>query len=57
MNWHSVDALMHMGGYGSFVWGAFGMVALLLGVEVALVARRWRRALAAARQPVTGEHA
>ena len=33
-----------MGGYGLYVWGAFGMCAVVLALEVALVALR-RRAL------------
>lgn len=34
------------GGYAFFVWGAYGMTALLLAVEVALLARRRRTILA-----------
>ena len=47
MNWHSAGDLLAMGGYGLYVWGALGMVALLIGLEIFLVGRRWRRALAA----------
>jgi heme exporter protein D len=36
-----------MGGYALFVWGAYGVTALLLAIEVLLVVRRkrtlWRR--------------
>ncbi len=34
-----------MGGYGLYVWGSFGMVALVMVAEVAQIAAR-RRALA-----------
>jgi heme exporter protein D len=41
MNWSSVDEFLAMGGYGLYVWGSFGMCALVLAVEcVALAARR-----------------
>ena len=32
-----------MGGYGLYVWGAYGVTFLLLGVEMALLARRSRK--------------
>jgi heme exporter protein D len=34
-----------MGGYGFYVWGAFGMTALVLVIEVLGVRARRRRAL------------
>ena len=41
MNWHSVGEFLHMGGYGVYVWGSFGMCALVLAAEVVgLRARR-----------------
>jgi heme exporter protein D len=44
MNWHSVGDFLAMGGYGLYVWGSFGMTALVLAVECWAVAQR-RRAL------------
>ena len=35
-----------MGGYGFYVWGAYGVTALLLAAEVIAVARRRRSLLA-----------
>jgi len=46
MNWGSTSAFLQMGGYGLYVWGSFGMCALVLLVELAAVAQR-RRALRA----------
>jgi heme exporter protein D len=44
MNWHSVGEFLAMGGYGLYVWGSFGVSALVLGVECWSVAQR-RKAL------------
>lgn len=44
MNWHSLRDFLDMGGYALYVWGSFGMVALVLVVECWAVALR-RRAL------------
>ena len=48
MNWTSWSDFVAMGGYGLYVWGSFGMVALVMVAEVAQIAAR-RRALAQAR--------
>ncbi len=44
MNWASVSDFLAMGGYGLYVWGSFGMCALVLVVECASLALR-RKAL------------
>jgi heme exporter protein D len=44
MNWTSASDFLAMGGYGLYVWGSFGMAALLVALEVAQLALR-RRAL------------
>jgi heme exporter protein D len=46
MNWGGVGGFLHMGGYGLYVWGSFGMCALVLLMEWAGLAAR-RRALRA----------
>ncbi|WP_294635721.1 heme exporter protein CcmD [uncultured Aquabacterium sp.] len=43
MNWTSWHAFVDMGGYGLYVWGSFGVVALALGIEAALLRRADRR--------------
>ena len=41
MNWSSVAEFAAMGGYGLYVWGAFGVTTLvMLGEMVSLRARR-----------------
>ena len=46
MVWSSWDNFWAMGGYGSFVWGSYGVTVLALAAEVWLVRMRRRRALA-----------
>jgi len=52
MNWGSAEAFFHMGGYGLFVWGAYGAAALLMLAEPWLAARRYVVARRAARDDV-----
>ena len=41
MNWSSFSEFAAMGGYGLYVWGAFGVTAIaMLGEMVSLRARR-----------------
>ena len=44
MNWTSLNDFLAMGGYGLYVWGSFGMCALVLVAECWAVAQR-RKAL------------
>jgi heme exporter protein D len=46
MVWGSWDSFWAMGGYGSFVWGSYGVTVTALAVEIWLVRMRRRRALA-----------
>ncbi|MDE1949253.1 MAG: heme exporter protein CcmD [Burkholderiales bacterium] len=48
--WKSWDDFFHMGGYALYVWGAYGLTALVMAAEALGVAKRRRRALAAARE-------
>ncbi len=42
MNWNSLGDFLAMGGYGLYVWGSFGMTALVLAVECWAVSQRRR---------------
>ena len=42
MNWHSAAEFFAMGGYGLYVWGAYGVAAACLLIEPVLVAHRLR---------------
>lgn len=34
MIWNSASEFWAMGGYGLYVWGSFGVTALVMGIEV-----------------------
>ena len=44
MNWGSLGNFLAMGGYGVYVWGAYGVTLLCIGIELWALSRRWRRA-------------
>jgi len=45
MQWSSPSEFFAMGGHGLYVWGSYGVAALLMVVEPWLAARRRRRAV------------
>ncbi|MBV5300089.1 MAG: heme exporter protein CcmD [Rhodoferax sp.] len=34
MQWHSVAEFFNMGGYAFYVWGSFGVTALVIAAEI-----------------------
>jgi heme exporter protein D len=48
MNWGSAGEFFAMGGYALYVWGAYGLTAALIGLELWSALRRRRKALDAA---------
>ena len=42
MQWNSVSEFFAMGGYAFYVWGSFGITALVLVVEMGLIRARRR---------------
>ena len=50
MIWNSAGEFFAMGGYALYVWGSFGMCALALALEPALVARRKKAVLQSLRR-------
>ncbi len=57
MNWGSASAFFEMGGYGLYVWGSYGVAALLMLVEPWLVHWRLRRSLQEAARIESGNEA
>ena len=45
MSWGSVGEFLHMGGYGLYVWGSYGVTLALLAIEVVTLVRRERAML------------
>ncbi len=48
MNWQSFDQFLHMGGYGLYVWGSYGLTLALMAAEALAARQRHRAARAAA---------
>lgn len=44
MKWHSIGEFIAMGGYAFYIWGSYGLTALLIALEVVLVYKRQRTA-------------
>lgn len=44
MNWGSLSEFLSMKGYGLYVWGSYGVTALVMLVEPWLVRRHLQRA-------------
>ncbi|MFV0370975.1 MAG: heme exporter protein CcmD [Azonexus sp.] len=44
--WNSFGDFLAMGGYGLYVWGSFGVTALVMVIEPILVARGQRASVA-----------
>ena len=57
MQWHSLSEFLAMGGRGGFVWGAYGVMALLMIVEPLLARWRHRSARAAIAERMADEAA
>jgi heme exporter protein D len=52
MNWGSFGDFLHMGGYGPYVWGSYGMCMGLVAIEILLLRGRRGRAVAEVRQTI-----
>jgi heme exporter protein D len=55
MNYDNLHDLWELGGYGRYVWPAYGLTALLMIAEPWLAARRLARALSRAKQQTDEE--
>ena len=55
MNWGSLDNFFHMGGYGLYVWGAYGVTLALMVGEAWVLRKRHERAFDAARAEADAE--
>lgn len=53
--WNSFSDSLAMGGYGGYVWGSFGVNALIMIVEPILAARRRKATLARLRRQIRAE--
>ena len=46
IHWNSFADFIAMGGYGVYVWGSFGVTALIMIIEPIMVARNRRTTIA-----------
>ncbi len=46
IHWNSFGEFLAMGGYGLYVWGSFGVTALVMTIEPILVARNRKNTIA-----------
>jgi heme exporter protein D len=53
--WNSFSDFLAMGGYGFYVWGSFGVTALIMAVEPILVARTRKQTLARLKRQLRAE--
>ncbi|MCE1240785.1 MAG: heme exporter protein CcmD [Azonexaceae bacterium] len=53
--WNSFSDFLAMGGYGLYVWGSFGVTALIMASEPLLVARRRKATIARLKRQLRAE--
>ena len=56
MHWNSASEVFAMGGYAFYVWGSFGVTALIMAVEPIIVARRRKNLLSRLKRQITAEN-
>jgi len=56
--WPSASEFLAMGGYGLYVWGSFGVCALVIAAEILMIQiRRRTLRMASAGDPLSGDSA
>ena len=55
IHWTSFSEFLAMGGYGLYVWGSFGVTALIMAVEPIVVARNRKATIARLRRQLRAE--
>ena len=53
--WNSFGDFLHMGGYGLYVWGSFGVTALIMIVEPIIVARNRKNTISRLKRQLRAE--
>lgn len=55
MHWNSVADFIAMGGYAGYVWGSFGVTALIIIIEPILARRAQRQTIARLQRQLRAE--
>ena len=53
--WNSFADFLHMGGYGLYVWGSFGLTAAIMVIEPIMVARTRKTTIARLKRQLRAE--
>ena len=53
--WNSFSDFLHMGGYGLYVWGSFGVTAVIMIVEPIIVARNRKNTISRLKRQLRAE--
>ena len=53
--WNSFSDFLHMGGYGLYVWGSFGVTALIMIAEPIIVARNRKNTISRLKRQLRAE--
>ena len=53
--WNSFSDFLHMGGYGVYVWGSFGVTALIMIAEPIVVARNRKNTISRLKRQLRAE--
>ena len=56
IHWTSLADFLAMGGYGFYVWGSFGVTALIMAIEPILVARHRKTTIARLQRQIRAEN-
>ncbi|GBG03999.1 heme exporter protein D [Azospira sp. I13] len=56
MHWNSASEFFAMGGYAFYVWGSFGVTALIMAVEPIVVAQRRKNLLSRLKRQIAAEN-
>jgi heme exporter protein D len=56
MHWNSASEFFAMGGYAFYVWGSFGVTALIMVVEPMVVSRRRKNLLSRLKRQIAAEN-
>lgn len=55
IHWNSLADFLAMGGYGFYVWGSFGVTALIMAIEPMFVARHRKTTIARLQRQLRAE--
>lgn len=53
--WNSFSDFLHMGGYGLYVWGSFGVTVVIMIVEPIVVARTRKNTISRLKRQLRAE--